>query len=117
MATSATYSFCSILPSTSTSTQANRCLPRHHQVLVRRAKPLSSTRLRVVKELIEGGTSEKVEIITDGVALERREENGLLDLGKVEEEGKEKKPKKKKVEEEATGEDRFKLQNGKEVCG
>ncbi|XP_078172252.1 GTP-binding protein, HflX [Carex rostrata] len=112
---SATYSFCSILPST--STQANRFLPRHHQFLVHRAKPLYSTRLRVVKELIEGGTSEKVEDKTDGIALERREEKGLLDLGKVEEEGKEKKPKKKKVEDEATGEDRFKLQNGKEVLG
>jgi hypothetical protein len=116
MTMSTTYSVCSILPST--SSRVNRHLPRHIQFLVRRTKLLSSTPLRVVKELIEAGTGEKEEIRTDGdgVALERKEENDLLDLGKVEEVVKEKKQKKKKVEEEATGDDQFKYQNGREVC-
>ncbi|KAJ4755837.1 GTPase HflX [Rhynchospora pubera] len=115
---STAYCFCSLLPSTSISAQANRRLPRQHGLLIRRTKPLSSTRLRVVKELIEAETPEKREITTNGVAFERREVDGLVDSHKVEEgEGgasKERKQKRKKVEE-ATGEDRFKLQNGREV--
>ncbi|KAJ4814998.1 GTPase HflX [Rhynchospora pubera] len=115
---STAYCFCSLLPSTSISAQANRRLPRQHGLLIGRTKPLSSTRLRVVKELIEAETPEKREITTNGVAFERREVDGLVDSHKVEEgEGgasKERKQKRKKVEE-ATGEDRFKLQNGREV--
>ncbi|KAJ3697519.1 hypothetical protein LUZ61_001224 [Rhynchospora tenuis] len=110
--------FCSLLPSTSTSAQANRRLPRHHGLLVRLIKPLSSTRLRVVKELIEAETPEKREITTNGVALERREEEGLIGSHKVEveEPSKEKKQKqKRKKVEDGNGEDRFKLQNGREV--
>lgn len=108
---STAYCVCSILPSTSASAQPNRPLPRTTQILFRRTKPLSSTPLRVVKEFIEAGAGEKDEIGADRVALDL-----ALDLGNVEDVVKHKKHKKKKVEEEATGDDRFKYQNGREVC-